>query len=63
MMQSFYLPNYHHKIEFRHFFSQIFSQFLQHFVENQQQLNQIWFQQTFLYCLAWAFGASLLSKH
>lgn len=47
---------------FMHFFLQIFKQFFQHFVENQQQLNQVWFQQTFLYCLAWAYGSTLQSN-
>lgn len=40
----------------------IFSQFFKNFIQNQSQLNQIWFQQTFVFCLIWAYGSTLMSK-
>lgn len=40
----------------------IFSQFFKNFIQNQSQLNQIWFQQTFVFCLVWAYGSTLLGK-
>lgn len=41
---------------------QIFSQFFRNFLQRHHQLNLVWFQQTFLYCLVWAYGSTLLSK-
>lgn len=38
---------------------QMFSEFFMYFLKKQKQYNQIWFQQTFLYCMAWAFAATL----
>lgn len=32
-------------------------------MQNQSQLNQIWFQQTFVYCLVWAYASTLLTEH
>lgn len=41
---------------------QILTLFFMPFLVNQKQLNQTWFQQTFLYCVAWAYGSALNSK-
>lgn len=40
----------------------LFSQFFTSFLSKQKQLNQVWFQQTFVYCLIWAFCATLSNE-
>lgn len=37
----------------------MFSRFFLHFLEKHRQYNQTWFQQTFLFCYAWAYGSAL----
>ncbi|XP_054732574.1 dynein axonemal heavy chain 3-like [Anastrepha obliqua] len=37
----------------------MFSRFFYHFLEKHKSFNQVWFQQTFLFCLAWAYGSAL----
>lgn len=36
--------------------------FFLHFLSKQHQPNQTWFQQTFLFCYAWAYGSALSGK-
>lgn len=38
------------------------STFFLHFLSKQHQYNQTWFQQTFLFCFAWAYGSALTGK-
>lgn len=52
---------FHSKMTLHFVCLQIFSQFFQSFVDNQSQFNQIWFQQTFIFSLAWAYASTLLS--
>lgn len=40
----------------------VFSEFFIGFLRKQPNLNQTWFQQTFLYCAVWAYGSTLTSK-
>lgn len=44
-------------------FLQTFSDFFMMFLKKQPNLNQTWFQQTFLYVLAWAYGSMLNSNY
>uniref|UniRef100_A0A1I8MKN2 AAA+ ATPase domain-containing protein n=1 Tax=Musca domestica TaxID=7370 RepID=A0A1I8MKN2_MUSDO len=41
---------------------QMFSRFLYHFLDKHKTFNQVWFQQMFLFCFAWAYGSSLQVK-
>lgn len=40
----------------------LFSQFFTSFISKQKQLNQVWFQQTLLYCFIWAFCSTLSNE-
>ncbi|CAD7004051.1 unnamed protein product [Ceratitis capitata] len=37
----------------------MFSRFFIHFLDKHKTFNQVWFQQTFLFCFAWAYGSAL----
>lgn len=39
------------------------STFFLHFLQQTKQYNQTWFQQTFLFCFAWAYASFLTSKY
>ncbi|XP_059216601.1 dynein axonemal heavy chain 3 isoform X2 [Stomoxys calcitrans] len=41
---------------------QMFSRFFLHFLEKHKTYNQVWFQQMFLFCFAWAYGSHLQVK-